>query len=94
MKFSFANILFLPLAAIAADTNALPALAPAYGELPPTFWEQHQSTIIVGGFAFLAVASLFLRVWLRPEPSDFAAGSSGARSAGQIAVASRKTENF
>jgi len=49
------------------STNVLPPLAPAYLEMPPTFWEQHQSAIIVAGFAFLAVAFLFLRVWLRPE---------------------------
>jgi hypothetical protein len=49
------------------STNVLPPLAPAYPELPPTFWEQHQSTLIIAGFAFLAVAFLFLRVWLRPE---------------------------
>jgi hypothetical protein len=67
MKFHLASFLFLPLAAFGADTNALPVLAPAYGELPPTFWEQHQSAIIVVGFAFLAVAFLFLRAWLRPE---------------------------
>ena len=49
-----------------ADTNALPALAPAYGELPPTFWEQHQYPIILVGVALLAVSVLILRVWLRP----------------------------
>jgi hypothetical protein len=67
-----------------ANTNALPALVPAYGELPTTFWEQHQSTIIVAGFALLAVAFLFLRVWLRPEtpmvlPSEVQARQSLAR---------------
>jgi hypothetical protein len=67
MKFLPATFFLLAAVAQAADTNAIPALAPAYGELPPTFWEQHQSTMIVGGFALLAVAFLFLRVWLRPE---------------------------
>jgi hypothetical protein len=67
MKNYVASILLLPFAATAADTDALPALTPAYGELPPTFGELHQSTIIVGGFAFLAVAFLFLRIWLRPK---------------------------
>jgi hypothetical protein len=47
-------------------TNALPALAPAYGELPPTFWEQHQSAILVAGFALLAFAFFILKVTLRP----------------------------
>ncbi|MDR3459483.1 MAG: DUF4381 family protein [Verrucomicrobiae bacterium] len=50
-----------------ADTNALPQLAPAHGELPATFWEQHQSVIIVAGFAFLAVILLSLQVMLRPK---------------------------
>ena len=67
MKFLPASILFLPFAVLAADTNALPALAPAYGQLPPTFWEQHQATVIVVGFAIIAVAFLFLRMWLRPK---------------------------
>lgn len=55
-----------PLSAQTA-TNELSALAPAYGEMPPTFWEQHESAVILGVFAFLAVALLFLRVWLRPK---------------------------
>ena len=67
MKTTLASFLFLPLAAIAADINVLPALAPAYGELPPTFWEQHQTEIIIAGFAVLAFAFLFVKVLLRPE---------------------------
>jgi hypothetical protein len=67
MKLLPATFILLSAVAQAADTNAIPALAPAYGELPPTFWEQQQSIIIVGVFALLAVAFLFLRVWLRPE---------------------------
>ena len=67
MKFLPASILFLPFAVLAADTNALPTLAPAYGELPPTFWEQHEAAVIVVGFAVIAVAFLFLRMWLRPK---------------------------
>jgi len=56
----------LPLYA-RTDTNAPPKLVPAYGEIPETFWEQNQSTVIVAGFAFLAFAFLFLKVMLRPE---------------------------
>ena len=66
MKFPLARFLFLPLAVLAASPDALPALAPAYGELPPTFWEQHQSAIITAGFALLAFAFFFLKVMLRP----------------------------
>jgi len=49
------------------STNALPPLAPAYPQMPPTFWEQHQGAIIVGSVAFIALAFLFLKVLLRPE---------------------------
>jgi hypothetical protein len=48
-------------------TNDLPKLAPAYGELPPNFWEQHQTVIIIAGFAVLAIVLLSLQVLLRPK---------------------------
>ena len=67
MKTCLASFLFLALAATAADTNALPALAPAYGELPPTFWEHHQSSITIAGFAFLAFVFFFLKMKLRTK---------------------------
>jgi hypothetical protein len=62
-------LLFLPALPLCAQTatNALPALAPAYPELPPPFLEQHETAIIIGGFAFLALAFLFLKAMLRPE---------------------------
>jgi hypothetical protein len=70
MKTSLASFLFLPFAAIAADTNALPALAPAYGKLPPTFWEQHQTAIVIGGFLLILAQSLFLwKMLMRLQPS-------------------------
>ena len=55
----------LPLCA-QPPTNDLPALLPAYGELAPGFWEQHHAVMIVTGFALLALAFLFLKLWLRP----------------------------
>jgi len=52
-----------------ASTNALTALAPAYGELPPTFWEQHQTAIVIGGFIFIIAQSLFLwKLLMRLQP--------------------------
>jgi hypothetical protein len=66
--FVFAAILFTaPQLFAQTSTNTLPALAPPYGEIPPTFLEQHETTIIVGSFTFLAFAFLFLRAMLRPE---------------------------
>ena len=67
MKNYVASVLLLPFAAIAADTNALPALIPAYGELPPTFLEQHQTAIIIASFAGIAFIFLFFKTMLRPE---------------------------
>ncbi len=67
MKLHLVSFLFLPLAVIAADTNDLPKLIPAYGELPSSFWEQHQTAVIIAGFAFLAFLFLFVKTMLRPE---------------------------
>ncbi len=50
------------------STNALPALAPPYGEIPPTFWEQHGTTILAGGVALIALAALILWKVLQPKP--------------------------
>ena len=67
MKISLASFPLLSLMAYAADTNGLPPLIPAYGELPPTFWEQHQTQLIMMGFAFLAVDFLLVKKRLSPE---------------------------
>ena len=67
MKISLTSFTLLSLTAFAADTNGLPPLIPAYGELPPTFWEQHQTQLIMLGFAFLVVVFLLMKKRLRPE---------------------------
>ena len=67
MKFFFASILFLPFAAIAADTNALSALIPAYGEILPTFWEQNGTVVIIDVIVFLAVAAAVVWEIFRPK---------------------------
>jgi hypothetical protein len=59
----------LPFALPAADTNALPALAPAYGEIPPTFFEQHETLVIIGVLAFLILVSLTLWKIFQPKPA-------------------------
>ena len=67
MKILFPIILSLAFVAKAADTNALPALVPAYGEIPPTFFELHKTTVIIGVFALIAFAFLLGKTLLRPE---------------------------
>ncbi|MEI7535260.1 MAG: hypothetical protein WCK57_12910 [Verrucomicrobiae bacterium] len=88
MKSIFTILLLLPFAVIAAETNDVPKLVPAYGELPPTFWEQHQTPILIGIFALLAFAFLFVKTMLRPEstkilPSETVARQSLAKLQGQ-----------
>jgi Domain of unknown function (DUF4381) len=49
-------------------TNTLPALSPAYPEMPPTIWEQHGTGILIGGFVFIALAALLLWKLFQPKP--------------------------
>lgn len=46
----------------------LPALAPPYGELRPTFWEQYGATVIVGVLIVAVLAGLAGWLILRPKP--------------------------
>ena len=50
------------------STNALPKLAPAYGEIPSTFWELHRTAIIAGSGALVVLAALVLWKLLQPKP--------------------------
>ena len=50
-------------------TNAVPALAPPYGEIPPTFWEQHGTLILAGSLTLGALAVLILWKMLQPKPA-------------------------
>jgi hypothetical protein len=56
------------LSAQNSPTNALPPLAPAYGEIPPTFWEQHGYALLLAGFGLIALASVVVGIRLRPQP--------------------------
>jgi hypothetical protein len=69
MKKIFVSILFLPFAVFAADTNALPALAPAYPEIPPTFIEQHKVALVIAGFLFIIGQCFWLyKMMSRTQP--------------------------
>ena len=52
-----------------ASTNLPPTLSPAYPEIPPPFWEQIGTTVLVAGITLIALAVLIL--WklfqLKPE---------------------------
>ncbi len=58
----------LPLFAQPA-TNEPPALVPAYGEIRPTFWEQHGMFVIIGSIALIILVALVLWKMLQPKPA-------------------------
>ena len=45
-----------------------PKLQPPLGEIPPTFWEQHGVTVILGVGAFVLFVVLGIWFWLQPKP--------------------------
>lgn len=51
------------------NTNILPPLAPAYGEMQPTFWERYGTYVLVVSFVFIALAGAICWLVLRPKPS-------------------------
>jgi len=65
--FLLLTLLVSPLLA-QSPTNALPPLAPAYGEMRPTFWEQHGTAILVCGLVLLALACAVAWISSRPKP--------------------------
>ena len=73
--------LFFATLAASAQTNDLPALAPPYGELPPTFCEQHGAAALLGAGAFLAFAFLLTWLWLRPADAVRLSPDASARQA-------------
>jgi hypothetical protein len=64
----FLLVFIARLASAQSATGPLPPLAPADGQLAPTFWEQHGTTVITAGFAFMAVAAAVLWVSLQTRP--------------------------
>ena len=57
------------VARIFAQTNEPPTLVPAYGEISPTFLEQHGTIVVICGCAFLVLASLAIWKMLQPKPA-------------------------
>jgi hypothetical protein len=61
-------IFFTPSLSAQTSTNDLPELAPAYGELPPMFWEQHGSDVLIVAAVALVIAALIIVIALHPKP--------------------------
>jgi len=65
----------------AADTNALPALLPPYGELPATFWEQHKTSVVVAGIGIVLLATFLIWLVFRPKQKAIILPEAQARQA-------------
>ena len=76
--FFISSVIGLPLC---AQTNDLLTLVPAYGEIPPTFWEQHKAIVIIGIFAFLLLAALVVWKIFNPKPAPVLPPETIAREA-------------
>ena len=68
----------------AAATNTLSALLPPYGELPPTFWEQHGTSVVIAGLAMIALAAFGVWLVFRPKPKIIIPPEVQARHALEI----------
>lgn len=64
-----------------SQTNALPKLLPPDGLLPPTFWEQHGTSILARSLAFLALAAIIVWQILKRRPARVAPPDVVARQA-------------
>ena len=65
----------------AISTNTLSALLPPYGELPPTFWEQHGTAVVLAGFGIIVLAMFSLWLLFRPKPKIIISPDVQAREA-------------
>lgn len=66
--FLLVAIACLPTLVQGSETNEVLKLAPPYGELPPTFWEQQGGRAILTAVIVLIVFILTLWLVLRPRP--------------------------
>jgi hypothetical protein len=61
------SVFALSLSAQTAS-GPLPPLAPAYGQIAPTFWEQYGIATVIGSLAFIAWAGFIYWLFFRPQP--------------------------
>jgi hypothetical protein len=81
MFFSSLFLLAVPSVFAQSKTNALPTLSPPYGQIPPTFWEQHGTAVLAGGFILLALAAAVVWRILNPGPQPVLPPAIVARKA-------------
>jgi hypothetical protein len=72
-------VIFFSLSAFAPEEA--PKLQPPLGEIPPTFWEQHGVTVILGVGALVLFVVQGIWFWLRPKPVEAVPPEVQARTA-------------
>jgi hypothetical protein len=79
-----ALFLFCPVLAVAnlpPARDAIPKLRPPHAEIPPTFWEQHGTAVIVGGVLVLGLGGAGAWLLMRPKPMAIVPPEVQAREA-------------
>lgn len=67
-KFLFGVLMtLLSCAGFAQVTNEIPPLMPAYPAIPPTFWEQHGTSLVLTSFTALLLIALVIWLALKPK---------------------------
>jgi hypothetical protein len=66
------------------STNAPLKLLPPYGELSPTFWEQHGTSLVLAGLGIIALAAFGLWFIFRSKPKIIIPPEVQARQALEI----------
>lgn len=53
---------------VSSPMDDIPPLAPPLQEIPPSFWEQHSTAVLLGVLALLVLVGLAIWWWCRPKP--------------------------
>ena len=64
----FCLVMLLAAVGFAQMPDDVPKLRPIRAELPPTFWEQHTTTVILYSVEFLVLTGIVAWLFLRPVP--------------------------
>ena len=66
--FLLFTFITLPLYAQTSSKNMLPPLAPAYGQMQPTFWERYGIATVIYGLAFIVWLGFIYWLFFRRQP--------------------------
>jgi len=79
--FPLAIVFLAVVFPLQGQTNALPALLPPYGDLPPTFGEQHGTSVWIAGIGTVVLVAYVLWLLFSREPEIIVPPEAQARQA-------------